>query len=101
MELWDYCRENEPQIRALWNSKKIDFEVKSQLEGKEKQRLLKYVNCKLSECLGVSISREHNKNTSNYCIEINFIKCSIKDIVKSIFDVHMSESILSYMFPIL
>lgn len=102
MELWDYCRENEPQIRALWNSKKIDFEVKSQLEGKEKNRLMKYVNSKLSECLGVSITSDNQKrSTSRYCIEINFIKCSIKDIVKSIFDIGTSENIFSYIFPVL
>ena len=71
------------------------------MEGKEKQRLLKYVNSKLSECLGISISRDNTHKRDTFSIEINFIKCSIKDIVKSIFDINTSENIISYMFPIL
>lgn len=101
MELWDYCRENEPQIRALWNSKKIDFEVKSQLEGKDKQSLLKYVNSKLSECLGISISRDGTKyKKETYTINVNFINFSVKDIVKSIFNMETSENIFSYIFTV-
>ena len=65
-----FCRDNEPHIRAAFETQdKVKFPDNLDERGQVKMKVLKYMNPKLEETFGISVTRKHLR-----CLEYEISK---------------------------
>jgi hypothetical protein len=67
-DVYEYCRENEENIRTVFDCKKMEFS--GELDKNKKVSLAMYINHKLESMFGINIGKTLNSGkVKTYCIK--------------------------------